>query len=136
MVTFLDDSRSTDLPPHDGLWDIRFSDYVVPPLRTVYACQAFQLNTTGASDLFLVAFRPQLHVSVHHVSVYVCEDTAFWQGMRIPQSCPEFESPSSRYGSGCSSFLYSWGPGMGDLILPSEVRAAQRHRTVLNVGQR
>lgn len=113
----------TTMPTSDGSWEVRFGDYTIPSSATTYSCQAFNLqNSMQNTARHIVAFRPKIQEStaahVHHIVIHSCTDGQFTQHHATPRVCDDQTFGDRR--QSCSSIIYAWAVGMGDLILPTE----------------
>ena len=134
IVTFFADVEPEPLlPAHDGVWNLRLSDYAIPAQTVTYVCQSFRLDTS--QQRHIVALTTEgLSGFEHHAILHICKDNAYTQAHAIPQLCGAHTgsrgaAPNNGLGmsplhhqseSGCSGMAFGWSKGMGAFVIPPE----------------
>ena len=117
-ITFMGGGSERQFPTTDGSWIRRMSNYTVPAQTTTYACQSFEFPTDV--DRHIVAIKPVIDEAStaypHHAILHVCKNNSYWNDHTSPKLCSDTgSSPLGETDSSCSSLMWSWAVGLGEI---------------------
>ena len=100
---------------------VRNNEYVVPSVRTTYACTSRKLTLRKGEKLYMIAAENIVEEKAHHMLVYGCEDNAFTRNYTETQNCFSHDRAGGADPRAKCTLLHVWAAGRGTFILPKDV---------------
>jgi len=97
----------------------------IPVKATTYVCESFELPNNATLHITQIS-AIVTSALIHHVVIHGCSTNSSWVQSHIsnPQEC---YTANGSIPMECNDVLWAWTPGMGPLVLPSQVGFKASH---------